>query len=268
MSCASRLRVGAWQFVGSPDLARNLAAIGRGLEEAAERGVELLLTQEGALPGYAPADRPDLKTLCPRELNAAEKTLAGAARRHGLALALGTVTFTAAGKPYNSLRLIGPRGRTGGLYHKRALYGEEPRHYRAGPPPQPDRRQFKGWPLGLRLCFEFRFPEYFRELLRQNCRLALVAFSMVGPDAAKLPIARAHLASRAAENGLWLVTANNQNGVANCPTAIVDPDGRFVAETPPGREALVVHDLTPPPTSAVRAQIIRQARALTRRSQR
>ena len=261
---ALSLRVAAYQFVGSDSLVRNAEALHDGLAQAARARADLLVTQECALTGYAGVDRDSPCSLDRRALADATRTLAGAARRHRVALALGTTEFTDAGA-HNAVRLIAANGRTLGRYAKRAPYGRDADHY-APAPAWSGVHTVRRVRVGLRVCFEFRFPEYFRELLLAGVRLAAMGFSMVGPDDAKRAVARAHLMSRAAENGIAIVAANNRNGVQNCPTCIVDPDGRVLAEAPPDRDALVVETLAFPPPTGLRRAIRRRALALARRS--
>jgi len=51
------LHLGAWQMLNRPSLEENLASLYRGLREAAERGVQLLLTPETSLTGLFPVHR-------------------------------------------------------------------------------------------------------------------------------------------------------------------------------------------------------------------
>ncbi len=254
------LRVGAFQFCGSAHMQANAAAILRGMRRAARRGVRLLGLQEGALTGYVGVDRDELVDLDRRAVTAATRTIAAEAARLGLYVALGTTAFRR-GRAYNSLRLLGPDGRSCGTYAKRALYGDGARHYAAGASPGRMHR-VDGVRVGLRICFEFRFPEYFRELLARRAQLAVVAFSMNGTRTDKLPVARAHLVSRAAENGLWILAVNNVNGPQNAPTCLVDPAGRIAAEAPSDREALLVGDVTISKPDQVQASIVAHARSL------
>ncbi|MHC4885091.1 MAG: carbon-nitrogen hydrolase family protein [Planctomycetota bacterium] len=237
MAKRTELCVGAFQFKGSADVERNTKAILRGMKRAAKRGVQLLALHECALTGDA-----GVELTCPgeidrRALKVATQAIVQEAARLQLTVALGTTTFTG-GKVYNSLQLIDAHGRSRGRYHKRAMYGEDAQHYEEGEGGGVYR--IGGLRVGLRICFEFRFPEYFRELLAARVDLAVMGFSMVGPDDRKRATARAHLMSRAAENGIWILAANNLNGVQNAPTCLIDPDGNVVAEASTNREALIV----------------------------
>ncbi len=254
-----QLRVGAFQFKSSGDIQRNLAAILRGIEAAARQRVRLLALPECALSGYAEIDLKSPAEIDRAALRAASAEVAREVRKHKLFVSLGTTTFSR-GKNYNTLRLIGPAGRTRGLYHKRARYENDARHYARGN--RQGTYHVDGLRVGLRLCFDFRFPEYFRELLRARADLVVMGFSMVAANSRKLAVARAHLVSRAAENGLWMLTANNCRGVQNCPTCLIDPDGDIVAEAQPRHEELITGIVETGPPPPLRANIVKQARRL------
>lgn len=256
-----RLKVAAVQFAGSAAIGRNLKKILAGIVKASRAGAGLVLFHEGALSGYAGVDLDSPARIDRAELAAATKTVAAEARKRRIFVAFGTTDFSGA-SAYNTLRLLGSCGRTKAVYHKRGMYVDDAMHYAYGT--REGVYPVAGFRVGLRLCFEFRFPEYFRELLAQNVDLALAAFCMVGEDDRKLAVARSHLASRAAENGLWLLAANSARGVQNCPTCLVDPDGRFVAEAPPDREAMIAGTIEAAAPSAVRQAILAHARELLR----
>ncbi len=254
----AKLKVGAWQFAGSDDIAGNLCAMLRGIKLAAGRGIELLVMQECALTGYAGVDRDNTVDMPWQDVERAEKELSVAARAHGACLAYGTTVRCGRGAA-NAMRLVDARGRLRATYCKRAMYGADQEHYRPGNNAG-KAALVRGIRVGLRICFEFRFPEYFRELLRARVHIGLMGFSMVGPDDRKLPVARAHIMSRAAENGIWLVAANSISRVQNAPTCIVNPDGRILVEAPSDREALISRTALVGESNALRDAIVRQAR--------
>jgi NAD+ synthase (glutamine-hydrolysing) len=253
------LRVAAFQFRGSDSLSANAEAVRRGLGAARREGARILLTQEAALTGYAGVDRDSPRGIDLEELDALTGALRREADAAGVALALGTTAFVD-GRAHNALQFFDAGFQGDVVYCKRAPYGEDATHYAPGRPGGVC--ILDGVKVGLRICFEFRFPEYFRELLLEGVEVALVAFSMVGPDDAKLPTARAHLVSRAAENAMPIVAANNLNGVQNAPTCIIDADGIVQAEAPREEEALICADLDLDPGPALRRHIRTWARDL------
>lgn len=50
---------------------------------------------------------------------------------------------------------------------------------------------------------------------------------------------RSHLITRAAENAVYVLTANSTSRPQQAPTCLVDPDGEVVCSSPRNREALI-----------------------------
>jgi omega-amidase len=247
MSEARRhLVVGAFQFAGSGDPMRNAAALERGMKQAAGRGVRLLATQECALSGYPGVDVESTATMDRTAQAQAARRVAELARRYRMYVVLGMTTFVR-GAARNSVCLVGPDGRFRPPYDKRALYGHEGDFFAPGES-SGGIHMVDGIRVGLRICYEFRFPEYFRELFRRRVQLAVVSFSMGGPPASKFPVARAHLISRAAENSMYVLSANSTSRAQTAPTCLIDPDGRILASAPRNRETLItgIVEIAPP----------------------
>jgi omega-amidase len=232
------LRVGAFQFAAGSHIPSNVAALERGIVGASREGVRLLLTQECGLCGYPPVERDAVASLDQGVQREALEYLAGAAKQHDLFVVIGMITAHRSGFR-NSVCLVGPDGTTGRIYHKRALWGWDTRNYLPGD--TPGVYEVEGIKVGLRVCYEARFPEYFRELFRQQVDLALVALSNVG-DAArrgKTEVYKAHLVSRASENAMWVLSANSTSRVQLAPSCLIDPDGSITAECKVDQEDLV-----------------------------
>ena len=91
--------------------------------------------------------------------------------------------------------------------------------------------------LGLTICYDLRFPELYRRLVRRDCHILLV------PSAFSLPTGRDHwevlLRSRAIENQAYVIAPNqcgqHTPGFATCGrSAIIDPWGVTLAVAPDG----------------------------------
>ena len=96
--------------------------------------------------------------------------------------------------------------------------------------------------LGLSICYDLRFPELYRSLARQGCRILMV------PSAFSLPTGRDHwevlLRSRAIENQAYVIAPNqcgqHTPGFATCGrSAIIDPWGVPLAMAPDGEGVIV-----------------------------
>jgi steroid delta-isomerase-like uncharacterized protein len=98
-----------------------------------------------------------------------------------------------------------------------------------------------GLRVGTRVCYEVRFPEYFRELFRKQVDVALVALASVAdaPDPERTDVYQAHLVSRASENAMWVLSANSSRA-RRAPACLIDPDGNVRAECKPNAEDLLV----------------------------
>lgn len=252
----AQLRVGAFQFPLSASIADNLDAIRRGIRQAAKEHVRLLALPECALSGYAGVHLASTSQIDRNELAQAQRDIQALCQQNGMALALGTTRFHEQ-HAHDALVLIQPGGRPSLPYHKRAMYGDDTRHYRPGTGFSLYR--VNGIRIGLRICYEFRFPEYFRELLCARADLAVMGFCMNGDDDRKFDAARAQLVARAAENGLYLLAANNSAPRQNAPSILVDPDGSVLAEAPRDTEAILVGDITTEKPAGLRAAIRRHA---------
>lgn len=254
------LVVGAFQFAGSDDPARNAGALERGIREAATRGVRLLATQECALSGYPPLEVPSPQAVDREAQRAGVRRVVDLAKEHRMYVLLGLTTFDDEG-PHNTMRLITPGGRLQRPYHKRALYGWDEANYVPGTAAG-GVHAVDGVRIGIRICYEVRFPEYFRELFHRRVHLAVVSFADVGADKAKYDVVLAHLVSRAAENVMYVLSANSVSRSQGAPTCLVDPDGRLVCRAPRNKEALITSTIAVGPPNFGRTGRIRHSSRL------
>lgn len=227
-----RVRVGLLQGVpGKWDLAGNFAAFLGGVEAAAGEGVELLVTPECWLDGYAAPD----KGCTPERLAEVAQPLAGSpyldrvateARARGMHLCFGFVSVEE-GRLYNTAGLWGPGGLVG-VYHKTHLQGHD-RQFAPGEGlpvfPTP-------WgPVGIMICADRRWPEVARVLRLQGARLILNPSYGMHHEANEW-----WMRTRAYENQCFVAFTHPQVGF------VADPQGGLAAkrEEEPG---LLVCDL-------------------------
>ena len=87
---------------------------------------------------------------------------------------VGTINYVDS-KYYNRAYLVSPN-KAKRWYDKRALYGWDEDNFAPGD--ENGIYEIDGIKIGVRICFEVRFPEYFRELYRENTDLDIVLFMM------------------------------------------------------------------------------------------
>jgi predicted amidohydrolase len=92
------------------------------------------------------------------------------------------------------------------------------------------------------LCYEVRFPEYFRELFKEDVLMAFVSFCDVGDEKQfthKYEIIKSHLITRAVENAMYIMSVNSISNDQLAPTCLIDPDGLMLQSAPKNEEYLI-----------------------------
>lgn len=231
------LRVAAMQCPVTPHLATNRDRILGAIGSAAAEGIELLVFPETALTGYSPtighgraAEEWPAIAQCLGDIARA----AGAA---GVSTVVGSEAWT--GDAWvNRLYAFSARGEQVAVYDKYHLTGADTQYYWPGSE-LGTCFELNGIRIGLQICYDARFPEGCRALLAQGAEVIAQAFHGAGSDTWKVPVLAAHLRSRAAENGCFLVAANTAGPLQIVVSQIVDPLGLVLAEANQDREELI-----------------------------
>ena len=236
------MRLGAFQFPATNSITNNCAAIERGIALAAKQQVELLLTQECSLTGYPPIEVASVDDIDYVEVQAAIHRIQDLVGQCGVSVVLGAVIRDENGTFNESVALF-PNNKEPVHYGKRALWGWDSQNFLPGT--QEGIFELGGFRFGMRVCFEIRFPEFFRELFDSNVDVALVAFNDTSRTENKIrrALIRAHLQTRAVENAIVVVSSNGLKDFQTCPTCIVSPDGHILAEAKEDHEELIFYDL-------------------------
>ena len=259
------MRVAAVQMVSAPDWPANRAAADRLVRQAAAAGAGLVLLPEYfCLIGHRDSDKLALAEDAGH--GPTQAFLAGLAAELGIWLVAGTlpVRGAAEGRVLNRSIVYGPDGREAGHYDKVHLFAfdngresyDEGRVLEAGR--EPVAVQAGPLRMGLSVCYDLRFPEFYRALMQPPCDLLCV------PAAFTHTTGQAHwellLRARAVENQC-VVLAPAQGGLHENGrrtwghSMIVDAWGRVLAERRDDGEGVVVAEVDAAHLAQVRTQL-------------
>jgi nitrilase len=258
------MKVAALQMVSTPDVKRNLDAAAALMHEAAEAGARLV-----ALPEYfcfmGGRDADKLRIAEPPLGGPIQGFLALQARTLGLWVIGGTVPITCEtpDRVRNACCVFGPDGTRVARYDKIHLFYydngreryDEAAVLEAGR--EPVTVQAGALRVGLSVCYDLRFPELYRAMMRPPCDLISV------PAAFTWTTGRAHwellLRARAVENQCYVVAAaqggTHENGRRTWGhSMVIDPWGEVLAQRAEG-EGVVLAEVDGLRLSAVRQQL-------------
>lgn len=246
--------IGAYQFPLCGNVLRNLEFIKTAITEAAAKRARLLLLPECALAGY-PGEDP--KTIEGIDFAAAQDGICeieALSAAYDISILCGTVERVGE-TCYNSALLFSPNKHVKTLYRKRALWGWDLDHFSPGAD-ESGIVEIDGFRIGVRICYEIRFPEYFRELFRQQTDCAVVLFCDQSYEDSKerYDLILSHLRTRAVENVFPLVCVNSCADFQTAPSAAIDEDGVLQCELPRHQAGLLLFDLERKETLSFSAQ--------------
>ncbi|MGI6376536.1 MAG: carbon-nitrogen hydrolase family protein [Anaerolineae bacterium] len=234
------LGVAAAQIAVGADIDINMATILQGMATCAAQGADLCVFPEAALTGYSPTLRRSRPASDGPLVQQALEAIAVAARQHHMGVVVGAEAWHE-GAWHNRLLAYGREGELLAQYDKVHLTRQDVGYYRAGNATPVFR--FQGVICGLQICYDARFPEGYRALLAQGVQVVLQGFYGAGSDAWKVPVLGAHLRSRAAESGCFVVAANVAGPKQIVVSQIVDPLGLLLAEARPDAVDLIRAEL-------------------------
>jgi len=211
------------------------------ITQAAGKGIRVLVFPECALTGYPPRDIANSAEVDFDKVRVCCDELGRLAVLHGMYLIVGSIT-EADGKHFNSAIVFSPdRERT--VYNKRALWGWDRDNVRAGT--ESGVMVVDGVKIGIRICFEVRFPEYFRELYLENTDLNIILFYDVSDwdDMGRYNLIQGHIRTRAVENVCHTLSVDTIAPYQTAPTGLYDMSGNIVWELERNKEGMLVYDL-------------------------
>jgi predicted amidohydrolase len=203
------LTLALWQtpFVAEP--AEALERLDEAAHQARAAGADLLLCPEMSLCGYAIGAAAVRERAEPVDGPLA-RSAAGLARRHGLALVVGMAERHPQGhgggqRPYNTALAFAPDGTLLARYRKTHLFGDMDREQFSAGDAAAQVWSWRGWRLGLLICYDVEFPQTVRALAQQGVDAVLVpTANMRAYDEVPLQM----VPSRARDNRVWLAYAN------------------------------------------------------------
>ena len=238
---ADLLRVACVQMTSGPEKAANLEKAEKLVSRAAATGADVVALPE---KWNAIGEADTLHAAAePLEGGETVEAMAGWARGHGITLIGGSIAELREGheKLSNTSIAFGPDGEILGVYRKIHLFDVEVEGnvYRESEAEEPGEEPVvvrgEGWPIGLSVCYDIRFPELYRILALEGAELVTV------PAAFTVPTGRDHwhvlMRARAIENQYY-VAAPGQVGETRPGkpsygrSLIVDPWGIVLAQAP------------------------------------
>ena len=236
-----RIRVACVQLTSRADKAANLEKTEQLVAKAAASGADVVLLPEkwNAIGGVETLHEA-AETI---ESGESVEAMRGWASRHGITLVGGSITERREGreKLSNTSLVFDPDGELVAVYRKIHLFDVDVggHRYRESdaeePGGEPVVARLEGWPIGLTVCYDLRFPELYRILALEGAELVTV------PAHFTLYTGKDHwhvlLRARAIENQNY-VAAAAQIGetIPGKPSygrsLIADPWGTVVAQAP------------------------------------
>ena len=238
------IRVAAAQFdANAGDIAGNIAAHGRLIDEAGGRGVDVLIFPELSVTGYASPLHDDGSVRWVIDPDGSDfGPIKDACRRNRLVAVVGASVPAKAGLGFAAI-VVDRRGRVCATYVKQHLDGHEKGWFVPGT--TGCMIEVDGWRLGLGICYDASFPEHSRGLALEGADAYLVsgAFPLGDSDHRR----SIYFPSRALENTVYVAFANfvgGHDGRQYCgQSAIHGPDGRPLDNAGPDHTGMAVAEL-------------------------
>ena len=261
--------VATCQFPVSADVEVNLGHVLRQARSAKRRGADVAHFPEGALSGYADSNSDTFEGFDWEGLRAATDRVLEVARELGMWLVLGSAHRLSQGhKPHNSLYIIDDTGAIVDRYDKRFCSGDpegrsgDLAHYSPGD--HPSVWEINGVRCGALICYEYRFPELYRDYAREGVDLVFHSFhagnaspervaaigAAIGPELRRLNPAStftypgitmpAAMTAAAASNHMWISCPNSSAPESAWPAFFVRADGITIGRARRNRPGVVI----------------------------
>lgn len=233
------MRIAAYQFAVSGNINENYEKISDALRAAKSNSVQLMIFPECALTGYPPRDIPRSSdvdfTLAESRCSELQKL----SDENDISFIIGTICKDTGIR--NRAILFRP-GKPPEFYDKKALWGWDKDNFVSGS--NDGVFEIDGVSVGVRICFEIRFPEYFRQLYKRKTDINIVLFYDVSDqdDISRYQLIKGHLQTRAVENVTTFISVNSIRPFQTAPTAVIGKDGQILKECQRNSEELLIYD--------------------------
>ncbi|MCU0762373.1 MAG: carbon-nitrogen hydrolase family protein [Hydrogenophaga sp.] len=198
------LTLALWQCPYAASPAEALARLDSTAALARAQGADLLVCPEMSLTGYSiGAARVQALAEPPDGLLA--QAVGRIAQRHGLAVVFGYAESNGSERPFNAVQAVDPDGVALAHYRKTHRFGDMDRQQFSPGDRAPAVFEWRGWRLGLLVCYDVEFPETVRLLALQGAEAVLVpTANMRAFD----EVPHLLVPARACENRLYVAYAN------------------------------------------------------------
>ena len=233
------MRIAAYQFAVSGNIIENFKEIENAIYLAKSKNVQLLIFPECSLTGYPSRNIANSSCIDFNLVHEMCDKLQIIADENKICFIVGTVYKEK--EIYNRAMLFQPGGQFK-FYDKRALWGWDKDNFTQGS--MDGIFEMDGILFGIRICFEIRFPEFFRELYKRKTDINLILFYDVADidDRERYNMIRGHLQTRAVENVTTTVTVNAISPIQTAPTMVFGKSGQCIKECVRNKSELMIYD--------------------------
>lgn len=254
----SLIRVASCQFSVESDLDHNLHEIVGQIRAAADQRARVVHFPEAALSGYAGVDMPGFDHFNWDALTKATETICREAAEQRVWVLLGSAHRLSGGRrPHNSVYVISDEGRIVERYDKRFCTGQftpEPEldHCHYTPGNHASIFEIDGFACSALICYDYRFPELYRDLKRRGVEIIFQSFHNARKDQRTYEqenlwrdIVPATMMCRAATGHFWISATNSTARYSLWPSFFVRPDGRIAGRLEEHRAGILITEVDP-----------------------